>query len=143
MERDGDEISIAYGRGHAPSDDSIVEWNGERCFPWHNLWVLNVTEFLEGFSPSDVLERRRKKIDTPERIAFLETDLGRGLRGPEWGVALEGFVWETYGDRLFSLFDLREPQRWEDLRRFVREYYARQPGLDSLDVFGIPRWNIC
>jgi hypothetical protein len=143
MERDGDEISVGYGRRHAPNDESVVEWNGERCFAWHNLWVLNATEFLEGFSASEVVERRRKRIGTPERIAFMETEVGRGLQSPDWGVALEAFIWERYGDRLFSLFDVRESQRWEELRRFVREYYELRPELSTASAFGIPEWQIC
>jgi hypothetical protein len=146
MERDGDEISISYGRVHAPNDDAIIEWNGQRCLPWHNLWVIHITEFLEGFSAAEVSERRRKGMDTPERIAFLQTDLGRVLRRPEWGIALEAFIWKRYGERLFSLFDLRQPHRWEELRGFVRQCYELRPGPENRGaekLFGIPPWQIC
>jgi len=143
MERDGDEIATYYGRKHAPDDEGIIDWQGERCFCWHNLWVLNVTEFLEGYTTAQAVERRRNKLDTPERIAFKGTELGQRLSSPEWGVALEAFIWERYGEKLFSLFDLGQPNRWAELRRFVREYHEMRPRRSMVNAFGIPEWNIC
>lgn len=143
IEREGDEIAIDYGRRHAPNDGYIIEWKGERCYAWHNLWRLRVTEFLEGLSPEEVVERDRMKLDTPARIAFVQTERGRSLHGADRQVARQAFNWQRYEDRLFSLFDVREAQRWEELRRFVKRYYELRPELSISPLFGIPRWHIC
>ena len=146
MERGADEIGIVYGRRHAPNDRSLLEWEGEKCFAWHNLRILHVTDFLEGLSVAQVVERNRQKLRAPDIVAFMETGRSAGLAGPDASVALEDFIWERYGDRLFSLFDVRHPQRWEELRRFVKMYYELQPEpkeLSTEKLFGIPPWQIC
>jgi len=32
-------------------------------------------------------------------------------------------IWEHYGKRLFELFDLRQPNLWEQYRGFLKEFY--------------------
>ncbi len=64
----------------------------------------------------------------------------------DYSLALEGFIWEYYGERLFSLFDLSQPERWEQFRRFLREYYElTDDDLISWDLqlWGIPPWQVC
>lgn len=50
IEPEADEISVYHGRKHAPNEGFIVEWDGERCRAWHNIWALHVPEFLGGLS---------------------------------------------------------------------------------------------
>src|SRR5210317_121476 len=32
-------------------------------------------------------------------------------------------IWEHYGQSLFDLFDLRQPELWKEYRVFLKEYY--------------------
>jgi hypothetical protein len=142
----GDEISSSYGRSHAPDDRSLLVWKGERCSAWHNLRVLRIPDFLEGARPEEVVKRHARRLHSPDIAAFMETGKSAGLSGAEGSVVLESFVWDRYGDRLFSLFDLRQQERWQALRDFVRSINVLQPEVREVgteELFGILPWQIC
>jgi hypothetical protein len=136
-----------FGRSHAPDGDTFMEWQGERCFAWHNIAMPEFYWFLEGCSVEEAGERRRRRSEWPAWAAYQATELGKRLRGMEWSIASEGFLWDYYGERLFSLFDLRQPERWEALRRYIREYFEKvEPDRLNdfyLKVWHIPPWNVC
>ena len=146
--REGDEIGIWYARSHVPNDvDLVMDWRGERCFPWHDIVVGPHWEFLEGSSAQEAAEHFRARVRWPLHAAFSATELGRTLKRADWSVAQEGYLWQQYGERLFSLFDVGQPAQWEELRSFLREYYELLPDHPfiwrNLEVWGIPPWNVC
>jgi len=146
--REGDAIAVRYARSHVSNDVSVVmEWQGESCFAWHNIRLAPFWQFLEGISATEAAGHLRAKVHWSVGQTFRETELGRSLRGPDASVALHGYIWQHYGERLFSLFDIRRPDLWEEFRRFLREYYELLPNHPfirrSLEVWGIPPWNVC
>jgi len=146
FERDREKGSVYcdYGRLHAPDEGLYMDWQGERCIAWHAINYEKYYWFLEGCTPEEAAEHYRRRSRRPARVAFEASELGRRLHGIEWSVALKGFEWEYYGERLFSLFDLRQPERWEALRRFLQEYFRLVPQHPlAEDVFGVPRWSVC
>jgi hypothetical protein len=146
--REGDEIGVWYARSHVPDDvDLVMDSQGERCFAWHNIMVSPYWEFLEGSSAQEAAEHFLARFRWPLHAAFSATELGRTLQGVEWSVAQEGFLWQHYGERLFSLFDVRRPELWEVFRRFLHEYYELLPDHPFIrrnrEVWGIPPWSVC
>jgi len=146
--REGDEIRTSYARSHVPNDVEVVmEWQGERCFPWHNIMLTPYWEFLEGLTAAEAAEKYRARLRWPAGYAFRETDLGRSLEGADASVAFQSYVWQHYGERLFAQFDVRRPELWEEFRRFLREYYQLLPDHPlirrPMERWGIPPWNVC
>ena len=136
-----------FGRSHAPDEEMFMEWQGDRCYAWHNIAEPQFCWFLEGCSVQEAGDRRRKGTERPALAAFRASDLGKRLHGMESSIAFQGFLWDYYGDGLFSLFDLRQPERWEALRRYLREYFevVEHDRLNRfyLKVWHIPPWNVC
>ena len=120
----GDTIAIFYGRLHALDDEKIMTWNGEKCYCWHS--VENSLNFLDGMSPQEAVEAKRKWPRVMEQ--FQQSELGKSLTGvrrqPEWLIRMHAAVWEYYGNRLFELFDLRHPELWDEYTQFTKEFYV-------------------
>jgi hypothetical protein len=112
-------IFISYGRLHAPVDQSEILWNGKECSCWHDL--NHVLLFLDGLSPSDAAVSK-----VPRKFyEFSEANPKPPYGGPwqEHRVKREAYIWDSYGQRLFDLFDLRRPDLWEEYRSFLKQYY--------------------
>ncbi len=124
----GNELSVYYGRLHAPDDEAFIIWNGEKCNCWHH--VNDALDFLDGLSPQEAVDELRVKKQMPRVIEqFRQTDYAKELRQghiPEWQARLHAAIWEHYGQRLFELFDLRRPDLWAEFTGFVKEYYRIQ-----------------
>lgn len=121
----GDEMLVFYGRLHAPSDMAVMNWNGEECYCWHQ--VYEVLNFLDGLSPQEAVDQLQLRSEWP-RVAehFKQSELGKKLsreNHPEWVTRMHAAIWEHYGQRLFELFDLNHPDLWEQYKLFIREYY--------------------
>ncbi len=123
----GPEMTISYGRSHAPNNEFIMIWNGEECHCWHP--VSYALDYLDGSPPCEAIERLRLK-DTWSQIQeeFRQSELGRSLKNnhPEFTTRMHASIWEHYGQRLFELFDLRRPELWDEYTRFVVEYRRLQ-----------------
>ena len=50
-----DELTILYGRLHAPKEDPFMIWEGENCRCWHN--VLDPLRFFDGLTPHEAMEQ--------------------------------------------------------------------------------------
>jgi hypothetical protein len=120
------EASVWYGRLHMMNDGEYVTVNEKDVVYWHrlrfNYYVLN---FLDGLSPQDVIEGKGQE---PRVVYQFETSsLGWVL--PEENLVaralkelrLHNKIWEYYGQRLFDVFDLRNPALWEKYVQFHNE----------------------
>jgi len=119
------EASVWYGRLHATNDGGDT-WgpNGKRTSCWHALryYVLN---FLDGLSPQEVADgkgRDPRVINKFERTGLAwvlpeENRIGRAIVE----LRLHNRIWEYYGQKLFDVFDLRNPELWEKYVQFHNE----------------------
>jgi hypothetical protein len=121
----GNELSIMYGRLHAPSDSSYMMWNDEKCYCWHSLMGTGAAlDFLDGLTPQESTSRKGfSGIIEQLRQSELWQELAGKRRNPELAVRMEAAIWEHYGLRLFELFDLRRPDLWEGYISFLTECY--------------------
>lgn len=116
----GNSISIYYGRLHAPNENTTMIWDGEECHAWHGF--EHAIHFLDGRSPTDAA---KMNFLTPLTRKYYEEEFSQKYhrRQPEWLMKMHMEVWENYGRRLFGLFDLRQPNLWEQYRKFLKEFY--------------------
>jgi len=137
-----DELSIEYGRLHAPNEDPYMEWQGEKCRSWHN--VIVPLRFLDGLSPSEAMRQAKIQKQAPPVVEnFRQSELGKKLFNeypPKSSIVMHSVLWKQYGHRLFELFDLRRPDLWEKYRKFVKEYYEL---LGMKASYGPPYENVC
>jgi hypothetical protein len=131
---DGNSINIRYGRLHAPSDKTIMFWNGEDSRCWHR--VEHPLHFLDGRTPTEAAKLGYShSLITPFYEAELREKYRR--RQPEWLAEMHITIWQHYGNRLFELFDLRRPDLWQKYQQFLKEVYdieGRIPEIEpSLD----------
>jgi hypothetical protein len=132
----GNNISIRYGRLHAPSEKATMIWNGEECHCWHDFdYALH---FLDGRIPADAA---KLGYSHPVTNAFYEEEFRKkySRRQPEWLAQMHLAIWQSYGVRLFELFDLRQLDLWKQYRLFLKEVYdlegripAIRPPLDKV-----------
>jgi hypothetical protein len=139
---DADELSVDYGRLHAPNEAAFMEWNGEECRCWHNALVP--LRFLDGLTPTGAYKQVMvdKKVPIVVRN-FIESSQGKKLIDeypPKHEIVLHNTLWKHYGKRLFELFDLRRPDLWEEYRKFTSEYHSL---LGMKSIFGPPYENVC
>lgn len=117
---EGNSISIYYGRLHAPNEEVKMIWHGEECHTWHRF--EHALHFLDGRSPIDAA---KMNYSTPLISKYYEEEYNQKFhrRQPEWLMKMHMEVWEHYGIKLFKLFDLRQPDLWEQYRGFLKEFY--------------------
>jgi hypothetical protein len=119
------ELSISYGRLHAADEEPVVIWDGEMRRCWHN--VFDALFFLEGFSPQEAVDpsqSNRKNLNIVE--LFRQSEIAKDLyqiNRVEYVMRLHRAIWDHYQERLFELYDLRQPNLWEEYSKFIREYY--------------------
>jgi hypothetical protein len=137
-----DELSIFYGRLHAPNDKAFMVWQDQECHCWHGM--LNHLKFLDELSPQEVVEQEKSHKYLPKVVEkFFHSAVGVKLREeypPKYVIVLESIVWQRYGKKLFELFDLRRPDLWEGYKHFLSEYYRL---LNIKSSYGPPYENVC
>lgn len=139
---DTDELSIEYGRLHAPNEEPFMMWNGEECRCWHSIW--QPLYFLDGISPTEAV----RLADIQNQLPFVAENFWNSKQGndlrqeyvPKYGIVLQSVLWKHYDKRLFELFDLRRPDLWVEYRRFLREYHNL---LGRNTIYGPPYENVC
>ena len=122
---ESDEILISYGRLHAPDEERFMTWNGQVCHCWHN--ILDPLRFLDRLTPTEAYKQsiRHKQMPTAVR-KYRQMQYAQELLKeypPKYAIGLHAALWNTYGQKLFELFDLRRPELWEEYRGFLKEYY--------------------
>lgn len=132
----GNSIHIRYGRLHASNEEAKMIWNGEDCRCWHDF--DHALHFLDGRSPADAA---RLNYSHPLTDPFYEAGFRQKFsrRQPEWLAQMQVTIWQHYGSRFFELFDLRQPDLWQQYRHFLKEVYdivgrspAIKPPLDKV-----------
>lgn len=136
---DKTQMTIMYGRLHAPIDQFVITWNGEQCHCWHGL--KRALYFLDGLSPREMIERRSRWPDRMEQFEHSRLEQGLKWPQPEWLVRMHSFIWGEYGKRLFELFDIRRPDLWEKFSLFLKEYDKLYEG-PPVPVYP-PEYKVC
>jgi hypothetical protein len=113
------EFSVTYGRLHAPIDEDVMEWNGEKCLCWHGLSSNTLLPFLDGLSPADAIELESSSIEEE----FFKLWQDKNWTAPEIFAREHAMIWEHYGQDFFDLFDLNRPDLWEKYTAFLKDYY--------------------
>lgn len=111
-------IHVSYGRLHAPYDEYVITLKGQKCYCWHD--VEKVLYFLDGLSATQAVKNKFKLPKVMEQ--FRESSVNKGWTQPEYMAKMHATIWEHYGQRLFQLFDLRQPLSWDRFTQFVAEY---------------------
>ncbi len=112
------ELRVSYGRLHAPYNQDVVDWDHRKCYCWHSLEVSPFLSFLDGLSPIEAMQ-----LKWPASLnEFFESSKGKKWTPVEFVVSRHAFIWERYNQRLFDLFDLRNPEQWEKYAIFIKEY---------------------
>jgi hypothetical protein len=116
----GNSIHIRYGRLHAPNEKTVMTWNNEQCRCWHR--VEHALHFLDNRAPKDAAQLNYSHSLTSP---FYEDEVRQKFvrRQPEWLAQMHLTIWQHYGIRLFELFDLRQPDLWQQYRQFLKEVY--------------------
>jgi hypothetical protein len=126
----GNSIQIRYGRLHAPNKDATMFRNGEECRCWHDF--SQVLHFLDHRTPAEAAQLKYSHSVTDP---FYEEGFRKKFnhRQPEWLAQMHVAIWRLYGKQFFELFDLRQPDLWQQYEQFLKEVYdivGRSPALD-------------
>ena len=150
LERDGgnENLSIQYGRLHAPVNAQVMQWRGAEHYCWYGEYELQLAfQFLDGYSPQEAFNTRwiffqvEPDCVDPELEGIVDSALEQSLN-------LHAALLGHYGLRLFELFDLRRPALWEQYLLFLKEFYKlmdddnRARGIKSLP-YGLPAYKFC
>ena len=112
------DTKIFYGRLHAPDNEQTMTWNDKFCRCWHQNTRLTLA-FLEGVSPQllakgmgefwrDLVEKLNVNYPSSDKV--------------EYPLRLHSKIWEHYKEKIFSVFDLRNPELWEEFSNYSNEY---------------------
>lgn len=130
------ELAICYGRLHAPNNQWVMNWSGEECHCWHQ--VFEALDFLDGLSPQEAVNQLRVEHKLPRIIEQFNQSYGGGNQ-PERLIRTHVAIWENYGRRLFGLFDLHEEDLWSQYTNFVSAMHKikgltnqMNPALDKI-----------
>ena len=113
------ETIIYYGRLHAPDNENHINWNGEKCLCWHkNIWVA--IPFIEGVSAQQLANDSQGEtwqyFVNILKVDYPHTDY------LEYPLRLHAKIWEHYGGKLFSIFDLSNLEVWEEFSKYSAVY---------------------
>ncbi len=113
------DTKVFYGRLHAPENEDSILWNGESCRCWHKNILGLTLPFIEGISPQQLAENLSetwKPLVEKLNVNYPSSD------DVEYPLRLHSKIWEHYKEKLFSIFDLRNPELWEEYSRYSNEY---------------------
>jgi|GEM_PF-2433022 len=117
----GYELSIDYGRRHAPDDEVVIQWEKEPCRCWHSSDLL--FKFLDGVSPAEAVKMPYGISQAKDIFAESFPPYAEREKAPLRAIQFHAFAWEFYQPRLFQLLDVRFPDLWSPYAQFVKEYY--------------------
>ena len=137
-----DEFIIRYGRLHASDYSPSIFWQGEACLCWHN-YRWKPIQFLDGLTPREAVDYEGWP---PVAEAFKHSEEGKKLVAdywPKFTLRLHSILWEHYGERLFGLFDLQQPDLWKEFHHFVEEFFKLKNYKQAIGEPFPPLYKIC
>ncbi len=119
--RDDHTIMIHYGRLEVSDTANFLgtDTNQEN---YHHYWhdVRLPLYFLDGLSPQEAQNAKHPRLI----MEFEQSDSAKGTRSePEKDLLLHATIGETYGQRLFDIYDARNKDLWERYSTFVQKYW--------------------
>ncbi|HCR72835.1 MAG TPA: hypothetical protein DIW23_15430 [Anaerolineae bacterium] len=113
------EISVSYARSHAPLDSHYINFDGKMYRCWHDIRLLLC--YLEGMNPKKMLDYYHQ---TPSSVL----KKFNASRKPEWSqeeyvARFHSLAWDKYGNELFDLLDINQPELWKGYSDFVFDFY--------------------
>lgn len=126
-----------YGRLHAPNESMAIEWKGEKCKCWINIYANYSLEFINYIFPSKSRPSKEEILHKLDESKFSDQI--------HWTFAVEAEVWKHYAPELFYLFDLRRPELWEQYRAWLKEKYIAEGRNEKEDERQglIPYYRVC
>jgi len=137
-------LSVSYGRLHAPNIGYLMDWSGEDHWCWHGRpRIMDLLHFLDGKSPEYLVEKNIYQL--MGEIKYMqspEAKKAEGMSFVEKRVIREAALWSYYGENLFRLFDLNNPEQWEKCTLFLKEYYSIENSYSHNKAFGLPEGHM-
>lgn len=130
------EIHFSYGRLHAPNEDHLMTWEGEKYHCWHD--VRQVLNFLDGLTPHEVFKNPKAPMFMYD---FYEKNKFKGWLREEMSIKRQAAVWVNYGQNLFNLFDLSHSDLWQKYCVFYKQLYDLTVTWPDYSI--TPRYKIC
>ena len=96
------EIDVSYGKLHAPVNEEVIDWNGEKSYCWHSIISAPILNFLGGMSPAEAVNLG---ISNTFRD-FLRMSKGKDWTIPERFSREQEFIWDYCGLMYFQGFSL-------------------------------------
>lgn len=137
-----DELRVFYGRSHALDKGNFMEWEGQICWCWHD--VFDALWFLDGLSPLEAIQYEKENGPLPPLVnGYWESEIGKKLRKefpPQFTLSCHAMIWMHYKQNLFDLFDVRKSSIWNQYKKFIGEFlilrgtktYFGQPPKDNI-----------
>lgn len=120
-------VKVYYGRLHASNENFLLKWEGMQCGCWHQ--VNRALHFLDGLSPKEAAENVQNNIWPHILEKYRNSKLGKKLEHDnhrEWIIRMHSTIWNYYGNKLFEIYDLYQPDLWEQYTNYLRSYYKIQ-----------------
>jgi hypothetical protein len=95
-----------------------MNWNGKKCLCWHSNIQIALS-FIDGISAQQLVDGGEEIWRSMDNVLNVNYAPGDYL---EYPLRLHSKIWEHYGERLFSIFDLRKPELWEQYSKFSDQY---------------------
>ena len=113
-------IVVQYGSLEVPDKADSLRVNHKNNYHlyWHSIRFP--LYFLDGLSP-------RKAYHEKDPIfikEFKQSEVAREINySAKKSLAMHAAIWESYGSRLFTLFDTSNTSLWRQYSTFIREYW--------------------
>jgi hypothetical protein len=127
-------LKTLYGRSHALDNDDLMTVHGENYWCWHD--VHDALRFLDGMTPKEAADEwKAYQRRTPFVRNLVQTLVEKKIPHPEREIRIQAAIWEHYGQKLFEIYDIRNPATWEKYAEFINEFH----NLVRLEAhFGFP-----
>jgi len=113
-------ITVHYGRLEVADNADSLRWKFRENYHlyWHS--VSFPLQFLDGLSPRQAIVEKEPRLIKE----FEQSELAKEIKyEPEKILIMHAKIWDTYGQQIFDIFDVRNTSLWEQYSAFVREFW--------------------